>query len=40
MDPVVVKVLHDAFKKGMEEPPFLAALGPVDICRIHSGPPV
>src|SRR5262249_7023805 len=30
MDPVVVKVLHDAFKKGMEEPPFLAALKRLD----------
>ena len=30
MDPIAVKVLHDAFKKGMEEPLFLAALEKLD----------
>jgi tripartite-type tricarboxylate transporter receptor subunit TctC len=26
MDPKIVKILHDAFKKGMEEPSYTAAL--------------
>jgi tripartite-type tricarboxylate transporter receptor subunit TctC len=30
MDPKVVKTLHDAFKKGMEEPAFLKALATFD----------
>jgi tripartite-type tricarboxylate transporter receptor subunit TctC len=30
MDPTVVKALHDAFKKGMEEPAFLARLDTLD----------
>ena len=30
MDPSVVKVLHDAFKKGMEEPSFGAAMAKLD----------
>ena len=30
MDPIAVRVLHDAFKKGMEEPVFLAALEKLD----------
>ena len=30
MDPSVVKVLHDAFKKGMEEPAFGAAMSKLD----------
>jgi tripartite-type tricarboxylate transporter receptor subunit TctC len=30
MDPAVVKVLHDAFKKGMEEPSHLEALAKLD----------
>jgi tripartite-type tricarboxylate transporter receptor subunit TctC len=30
MDPIAVKVLHDAFKKGMEGPLFLAALEKLD----------
>jgi tripartite-type tricarboxylate transporter receptor subunit TctC len=30
MDPKVVKILHDAFKKGMEEPSYAAALTQLD----------
>jgi tripartite-type tricarboxylate transporter receptor subunit TctC len=30
MDPAVVKVLHDAFRKGMEEPSYLAAMEKFD----------
>jgi tripartite-type tricarboxylate transporter receptor subunit TctC len=30
MDPSVIKVLHDAFKKGMQEPSFLAMLDKLD----------
>ena len=30
MDPKVVKVLHDAFKKGMEEPSYAAAIAKLD----------
>jgi tripartite-type tricarboxylate transporter receptor subunit TctC len=30
MDPAVVKVLHDAFKKGMEEPSYAAAMAKLD----------
>ena len=30
LDPVVVKTLHDAFKKGMEEPSYLAAMVTLD----------
>jgi tripartite-type tricarboxylate transporter receptor subunit TctC len=30
MDPAVVKVLHDAFRKGMEEPSYLAAMAKFD----------
>jgi hypothetical protein len=30
MDPRVVKVLHDAFRKGMEEPAFLKTLERLD----------
>jgi tripartite-type tricarboxylate transporter receptor subunit TctC len=30
MDPHVVKVLHDAFKSGMEEPAFSATLAQLD----------
>jgi tripartite-type tricarboxylate transporter receptor subunit TctC len=30
MDPALVKVLHDAFKKGMEEPSHLEAMAKLD----------
>jgi len=30
MDPQVVKVLHDAFKKGMEEPSYVAVIAKLD----------
>jgi tripartite-type tricarboxylate transporter receptor subunit TctC len=30
MDPAVVKVLHDAFKKGLEEPSYAAAMAKLD----------
>ena len=30
MDPTVVKTLHDAFKKGIEEPSYAAALAKLD----------
>ncbi len=30
MDPAVVKILHDAFKKGMEEPSYLESLAKLD----------
>src|SRR5262249_60858568 len=30
MDPEIVKVLHDAFKKGLDEPTNLAAMAQVD----------
>ncbi len=30
LDPAVVKALHDAFKKGMEEPSYLAAMVTLD----------
>jgi tripartite-type tricarboxylate transporter receptor subunit TctC len=30
MDPTIVKILHDAFKKGMEEPSFAATLAQFD----------
>jgi tripartite-type tricarboxylate transporter receptor subunit TctC len=31
MDPKIVKVLHDAFKKGMEEPAYLKVLEKFDM---------
>ena len=30
MDPAVVKVLHDAFKKGLDEPSNIAAMDKLD----------
>jgi tripartite-type tricarboxylate transporter receptor subunit TctC len=30
MDPAVIKILHDAFKKGMEEPSYAAAMAKLD----------
>jgi tripartite-type tricarboxylate transporter receptor subunit TctC len=30
MDPAIVKILHDAFRKGMEEPSFIAAMNTFD----------
>jgi tripartite-type tricarboxylate transporter receptor subunit TctC len=30
MDPEVVQILHDAFKKGMEEPSYLATMTKID----------
>lgn len=30
MDPAIVKILHDAFKKGMEEPSYIAAMEKLD----------
>ena len=30
MDPKVVKILHDAFKKGMDEPSYAAVIGKID----------
>jgi tripartite-type tricarboxylate transporter receptor subunit TctC len=30
MDPAVVKILHDAFKRGMEEPSYVAAMAKFD----------
>ncbi len=37
MDPKVVKVLHDAFKKGMEDPAFLNVLAKFDMDPIYMG---
>ena len=37
MDPAVVKVLHDAFKKGMEEPSHLEALAKLDQELVYLG---
>lgn len=31
MDPKVVKILHDAFKKGMEDPAYLKVLANFDM---------
>ena len=33
MDPEVVKVLHDAFKKGMDEPSYAEAMAKLDMER-------
>ena len=30
MDPKVVKILHDAFKKGMEEPSYVETIAKID----------
>jgi tripartite-type tricarboxylate transporter receptor subunit TctC len=30
MEPAVVKILHDAFKKGLEEPSYAAAMAKLD----------
>ncbi|HLC41009.1 MAG TPA: tripartite tricarboxylate transporter substrate binding protein [Methylomirabilota bacterium] len=37
MDPKVVKVLHDAFKKGMEDPAYLNVLGKYDMEPFYLG---
>ena len=38
MDPKVVKVLHDAFKKGLEDPAVLKTLERLDMEPFYKGP--
>jgi hypothetical protein len=40
MDPKIVTILHDAFKKGLEEPSFIAALEKLDQGVIYMSPEV
>jgi tripartite-type tricarboxylate transporter receptor subunit TctC len=40
MDPKIVTILHDAFKKGLEEPSFIAALEKLDQRVIYMSPEV